>query len=94
MQKKKFNPALGELFSDSKPAQPLQKSAKAAPATGSAVPSWAIPASREHRTQRLQLLFPPSLVTRLKTLADAHGISLNHLIISLLEAHLDAHTAD
>lgn len=98
MPKKKFNPALGDLFSDSEPTPqlqqksaepsdpPLQKSAEA-------VPSWAIPIARENRTKRVQLLFPPSLVAKLKTLADANGISMNHLIISILEAHLDTHAA-
>jgi len=94
MQKKpKFNADLGGFFSDDKPGQPASSQDVDTLATpiNPAVPLRAISIRREYRTQRVQLLFKPSLYKALKGLSEASGISLNQLIISIIEEHLDKH---
>lgn len=42
----------------------------------------------EKRTERLQLLVPPSIKAKLKETADKEGKSVNDIINSLLQEHL------
>jgi len=56
-----------------------------------AVPARALPGNTERRNQRVQLCFKPSTHRKLSALALSTGISLNNLVNSILEDHIEQH---
>lgn len=56
-----------------------------------AVPARALPGNAERRNQRVQLCFKPSTHRKLTALAHSTGISLNNLVNSILEDHIEKH---
>lgn len=57
----------------------------------SAVPARAYLQKAERRNQRVQLLFKPSTYQALTELAHTADISLNNLVNSILEDHIEQH---
>lgn len=43
------------------------------------------PIGAEKRSEKINLVVPPTLYNEVKTLADSQGVSLNELIISFME---------
>ena len=48
------------------------------------------PPDRELRKSRIMLLWPPSLTERVKALANEHGMSLNELVLRVMERTVPA----
>lgn len=56
-----------------------------------AIPARAFKQKEERRNQRVQLLFKPATYQKLTELAHSTGISLNNLVNSILEDHIEQH---
>lgn len=88
MAKKNFkdNPAL-QFLSSADPAEPTPAEEAAEPAPQ--YPMKRNPLYIETKSRRLQLLLQPSLYNKIKALADKQSKSINEIIHSILDEHIN-----